>query len=585
MQESGVVQQRVYTGTLELEMVCLGNIPLNKLGKAKLTPTRTIECEPKSFYVINPQKYGYQVSVHASCTHNEMAALHNRHLIDRSYIPFDNQYWNKNVDYAKTWNFDIEPTTYHNIVMSYKGGKRKIYWRAMMDLRTNGLRDTDHYIKMFIKYDKLAVGDIQNKMPRAIQYRTARYNLSIAVFLKPYEHVFYSMPGNGPSGTRIVTKGLSNVDIADLLIFKASHFDKPIYLGLDHSKFDSTVRKEHLVTEHNCYNRVFKSNWLRFLLRRQLHNKGFSRTGIKYKVEGTRMSGDYNTGLGNSILNRLVLESFVRGLKHEILLDGDDSIVIIEYDDLNKLDLSHFGRMGFETKCEVYDDIQHIDYCQKRLVFSNPPTMVRNPVRMLSNMAVCLKRYLPKSYIGWVKSVYDCERLGNPGIPICRSFPDLKVKAVKDEDYDRKMESASVRVDCSLQAVCDSWGLDVVTLADMDSSVQRYLGYNSHNGKNRLLSQSIQPLDSLSNAGGTTKHEASIIERFYSLYASNSECWSAIGTPVMGYAADVKCPTQRPTRDQPPDIHSKTTTKKRPQINKRGTPSERRRNRRHVKGS
>lgn len=416
----------------------------------------------------------------------------------------------------------------------------------MLEVRKTYLRANDHYVHMFVKPDKLSVDCIYKKAPRAIQFRSTRYNLVLATYLRPYEHAFYEWPGIGPSLTRVVTKGLNRSQIAELFLEKASYFADPCFLSCDHSKFDSTIRTEHLRSEHSLYNRTFKNNRLRLLLQQQLINYGFSRRGIKYKVEGTRMSGDYNTGLGNCLINRVVLETFVKHVKHEIMLDGDDSVVIVERQDLHKLNFSHFERMGFETKISKQFDITKAEYCQSRLVFSNPPLMVRNPIRMLSHLSLCLRTYQPSDYMRWANACFECERKSCPGVPIFRSLPELSVGKLYDQDYYRKVETfVEEPVECTISALSTSWDLEEHYVEELDKLVNTYLGYNSTDiiGFCRQYRSSLFRYSELWsnewNANGSfKKHKAAISSRFRALYSSNHECWDAIGTPIVEYAVD-----------------------------------------------
>lgn len=367
----------------------------------------------------------YQISFHKPCQHNELLALTNRHLIDRTYLPFEAAYWRENVKkVVKDWKFDLQPASYLEVAMSYRGGKRRIYMKARDDL-INGLgRKSDGYVRMFIKPDRYPADAVEGKMPRAIQYRNPRFNLQLATYLRPFEHQFYAHPGMGPSGTRVVTKGMNPIDIAKLFIEKSAHFKNPVYISSDHSKFDSTVRVEHLRTEHAQYMRSYPGcGHLHRLLQRQIHNVGFSRNNLSYSMKGSRMSGDYNTGLGNCLLNRIVLESWLSHIKHEIMLDGDDSVVIVEKDDLHRLDEGHFLRMGFETKIEYNSDITQVLYCQKRLVLGDTVAcMVRDPIRALSNMCVCLSNIQGNGLLKWLRGVAQCEYYCNNNMPIFRAF-------------------------------------------------------------------------------------------------------------------------------------------------------------------
>lgn len=507
-----------------------------------------IECVPSYTYLINPPIEGYQINVHRNCTCNELRALYNRHLIDRTLPEYDKDYMIKNFRRVSTnWKYNINKCDYKEIVNCYRGGKKRMYYKAMIDLQT-GLRKTDAHIKMFVKPDKIPISDIETKPPRAIQYRNPRYNLKLASYLKPFEHEFYGMLGN--DGLRVVTKGLNAVELAKLFMEKAALYENPVFIECDHSKFDSTINVDHLKFEHSVYLRTFKSSDLRKLLRMQVYNKGFSRTGIHYTIKGTRMSGDYNTGLGNSLINRAALESWLP-LNSSILLDGDDSIIIVERRDFHKLNFEHFAKCGFTTTVAVKSNIEEVEYCRKRIILTGP-TMVRDPLRILSNMSLCLRNYGLRGFKKWAYGVMECERLSNPGVPMVRNFP--KGAVIKDDEYYRKLEFANKTpmVDVSLVDYANAWGLDHHIMNMLDGHVKQYFGYNHSDIVGLLISLRFlktSPVEPVFKyvIDTHTIHTERISCRYNSLHTSANTSWHSIGPPIVGYEPHAECSPCHPS--------------------------------------
>lgn len=443
-------------------------------------------------HVIHPT-VGYGISAHETCSCNELLALCNRHLIDRTYIKYEHQYFIENSKFLLNEVEALEPTAFLTIVNKYRGPKRKMYLSALKQLNEEGLNPRDYQIKMFVKAEKMPLEKVNTKPPRAIQARSPKYNLSIGRYLHVFEEWLYPRSGGGPSGTRSITKGLNPQEIAKLLIEKASWFRNPLFIAADHSKFDSTIRKEHLKFEHACYDKAFRSGYLRRLLHKQIVNRGRSRYGIRYRVTGTRMSGDFNTGLGNSLINFVVLKSFVKHVKAEILLDGDDSILIIEMDDRDKLDFTHFERMGFETTYEFFDDITQVDYCQCKLVLSTVPTMCRNPCRALSHAAVCLRKYTPDRYQLWFGNVADCLAQTNQGMPIYSVYYDYAdTTTILDEDYTRRMEGVvRGRLKVERMPFFRTWGIDPEAQQRIESVLRNFKPYKNFKTKSNRKNDRI----------------------------------------------------------------------------------------------
>lgn len=357
---------------------------------------------------------GYSIEVHSNCQCNQIQSLVKRHLIDRTYIQFDARYFDEyKRSFMQLLPKHVQRSDPLSIVKRYSGVKRRWYSYALTRLAAG---HCNHRVTMFVKPDKYSSADIYDKAPRAIQYRSREYNLLLATYLAPYEELLYPGLQFGLHGRHIV-KGLNNFERAELFLAKVKQFKDPVFLELDHSKFDSTLRTEHLRFEHACYKRAFpRCPQLVKLLKSQLFNVGYAE-GIKYTVKGTRMSGDFNTGLGNSLINAYVLYSLGQrmGGPFDCILDGDDSVVIVERADADRWPRT-FHRMGFETKFKMTDNIHQVDFCQCRFMSVPVPNFVRSPLRVLSHTMVLRKR---RSKFGSVIRGYGhCEAALNPGIPI-----------------------------------------------------------------------------------------------------------------------------------------------------------------------
>lgn len=362
-------------------------------------------------YIIHDECY--QVSVHNSCQCNELHALYRRHLIARNT--------ELDVEFLQTMlpvNVDCERISYDEVVSGYTGRKKRMYYGAMLTLiQSPWFLHSWSRVKMFVKPDRYPAADIYDKIPRAIQYRKPEFNLLLATYLKPYEHAFYE---NALSniGLRSVAKGLNNFQRAANLVEAATYFRNPVYVLCDHSKFDSHVTVHHLKWVHQQYLRTYPHSYLlRALLKYQLTNKGTTKSGIKYTVKGTRMSGDYDTALGNTLLNYAILNTCFNHIKNHIFLDGDDSVIIVESDDLNSVDFSMFSRLGMTTETQVVREAHEVEFCRAKL-YPEGPLFMRNHKRSLSNLCVSLKTYTGEGIKRYYAGVGVGELCINNGVPI-----------------------------------------------------------------------------------------------------------------------------------------------------------------------
>lgn len=428
------------------------------------------------FNIVVPQQVGWRVGVHSSCVCNELQALHNRHLVDRGHH-FQAQRWTRAYrNFSKIYLSDIkaQPIKIQEVLAGYSGSKKRMYYRAMKDYFDVGLCGSDRHVKMFIKPDKIPAGKIKD--PRAIQYRSPKFNLVFSSFIKPIEHALYSGLVGGASNTRFIAKCLNPVERAELLLRKAAAFDRPRFWLLDHERFDSCVRVEHLKSTHHAYRRIVGRHLaLHWCCQAQLLNKGFTKGGIRYRVRGTRMSGDADTALGNSLVNAVVLFAWVEGRKFDMLLDGDDSIVILEDGDVPPFDV--FEQLGFTTKIASTLDIRQAEFCQSRLINTVPPRFVRAPMRVLSHSAGTVDNHGMRYWKTWVGSVGMCELVCNKGVPVLQEFgrqlSEVSWRYQYDEHMQQRMGSLPRTRTC--QRVTDRARLDFYVAWGIAPDEQRAL--------------------------------------------------------------------------------------------------------------
>lgn len=392
-----------------IEGVCLGGRGSGLLAKgAWIKPTKSEPEHSKTIATIacvNDLAYG--VSIHSNCACNQYIALTNRHLIARGKH-FD-------LPYFKLWFtqykpvFDVKPYSPLEFCKHYRGAKKRMYITAC-----ETLHDWSPSIKMFVKVERHPQGSIQDKDPRAIQFRGRQYNICLGRHLRAIEDHYYKHPS--------VAKELNQLQRATRLREMWKEFTNPMVVLLDHSRFDASMNKYHLRAEHKWYKSMFPH--LHNLLRCQERNYGRS-SAWKYHVIATRMSGDYNTALGTTYINHNIIQSWleVSQVKGEFLIDGDDSVVIVEKRDVHRLNFDHFKLMGLKTKSSFVDKFSEIEFCQSRPVKTVKGwVMVRNPQRVISNMQLCLRQYRGVASLRWLKAVCEAEFSNAVGVPFLQPF-------------------------------------------------------------------------------------------------------------------------------------------------------------------
>lgn len=288
------------------------------------------------------------------------------------------------------------PQTAEEFCDDFRGQKRKRYQSALASLRVKPIRRADSFPSVFIKPEKW----FEWKAGRVISARNPRYNVCVGRFLKPVEHdVYRAIDQVFESAT--IMKGYTPERRAAVIRGHWAAFNDPVAVGQDFSKFDQHISGAALQYEHGFYKPVYSDPELDRLLSWQLATTCYANCPdgrVKYEVEGGRMSGDMNTALGNCILSASLLWAYTRekGIKIRAIVDGDDSVTFMERADLNRYlkDIVPWMRVrGFILKCEEpADEIFRVEFCQCRYVALEPPTMVRNPLKAITQDHVWIDR-------------------------------------------------------------------------------------------------------------------------------------------------------------------------------------------------
>lgn len=412
-----------------------------KLG-TKLLPhcshrAKTSECVDKRethkvFDYSIPQLNEGVVWTHKGCVCNEQVALRERHQLDtgaRYTTEKDKVLRNMQglVEQQGEGYPELVRNSFGQVISHYTGSKRKLYEQGAASLLIEPLSlPLDARVRMFLKDDKYHTWEF--KAPRCIQFRNKRYGICLASYLQPIEEFVYQLKDT--TGTRVFAKGRNLSERANDLREKWDSFIDPIALCLDHSKFDCHVSLELLKQEHKFYESFFPGDRkLHQLLRAQLVNKGSTRNGTTFKTTGTRMSGDQNTGLGNSILNYGMLLEYVGSSRAAFYIDGDDSVVLVERSDSHKLDLNCFKQFGMSTKLDIAEEFERVEFCQCRPVFDGVSWhLVRNPWRVLARLPWVVKRNHLPIIPRYVKSVGMCELAMNTGIPVIQTVATAMIE-------------------------------------------------------------------------------------------------------------------------------------------------------------
>jgi len=386
--------------------------------------------------------------VHANCTHNEIAALCLRSLAplphpdDRRPGELFNLAFGRIAAICRRycgskWS-DLRTA------QSYSGSMGRRYLEAERSLRVDGpLRSSDTYLRAFLKAEKLGVGKFGK--PRLIYPRSPRYNLRLASWLKPFEHWLWGfltarrLFGGAP--IRVVAKGLSPRQRANLIVRKFNQFKDCVVFEVDGKAFEAHVSTGQLRLEHLCYLAAYHGcRELQGVLSHQLRLVGVTSGGVKFSRSGGRASGDYNTGMGNSLIMLAAVMSGLQGVPYDVLVDGDNALVFLPgayTSEISGFASRVLDQCGQEMVLErPVDRLEAIRFGQSAPVYLGHRlgwTMTRDYTRVLSG-ALSSHRWLSEPKYGrrWLNGVARCELSLARGVPVLQAFALQVLRATED---------------------------------------------------------------------------------------------------------------------------------------------------------
>lgn len=390
-------------------------------------------------------------SVHANCPHNEVAAL-----VRRSFGPLPKPVdaplgAGVSAEFARLARFARRYSGHKwgllETAHSYSGSMRRRYIEAERSLKVDGwLTSNDVYLRAFLKVEKHnAMAKFQK--PRLIYPRSPRYNLVLASRLKPFEHWLWGRLTArelfGGSRTRVVMKGLTPRERANQLVRKFESLDSCVVFEADAKAFEAHVGTAQLRGEHDIYHAAYPGDRvLRGLLREQLGLRGQTASGVKFSREGGRASGDFNTGMGNSLIMLAVVVGALRSynIPFDVAVDGDNALVFLRGRDASRVlcDFSSVVLANSGHELELESPVDYIEGMRfgnshpvKLLPSSDGWVMVRDWRRVLSG-ASASHRWLrePAFAREWLTGVAMCELSLARGVPVLQAWALELLKAM-----------------------------------------------------------------------------------------------------------------------------------------------------------
>jgi hypothetical protein len=234
------------------------------------------------------------------------------------------------------------------------------------------LRRGDAVVKNFVKQETSA----SLTDPRNISPRTDQFLATFGPFISTIEHAMVSVPW--------LVKGL-NMDARETRMMRLFNFKR--FIETDYSRFDMTLSADMIQqVEHSIFREIASllgvdmTPELENCLALTLQTTGVSSSGIRYKILGTRCSGDAHTSIGNGLINRFNTWLCLRTLPDgswDSIHEGDDGFIGVheEYADAAVANLQFLECLGFSLKVKSTSVPHMVTFCGRHA------TMTANGVR------------------------------------------------------------------------------------------------------------------------------------------------------------------------------------------------------------
>lgn len=326
---------------------------------------------------------------------------------------------------------------------------KRRYAQAYYSLYDQKLTKKDFVIKMFVKFEKEELSAVFKKPPRAVQFANPRLTFTVGKYLHRLDHVYYDTANFLEPYLSPFAKGMNGNTRYEMFVEKCARFNDPVYIMTDISRFDSCQNEEWLTEQHKFEASHFgktHSKFLRFLSNTRIKGKGWSTNGLKYQYSGGRMSGYFDTSQGNGFTHLAMwcLEFYDSPCPWDILLDGDDGVIIVERKHVkwfcDKVDTT-VERSNFEIKSSWTDNVLEIVFCQSR--FCAPlRTMIPDPNRYLARVPWTIKNFeSKKSWLMYFSMVGSGMTHVFKYVPLLQKLGErmVEIGGVRRMKYDKDM--------------------------------------------------------------------------------------------------------------------------------------------------
>jgi hypothetical protein len=499
---------RIYQGILEAECDRSNPEAVKHVGPADLSnlvsafaSNRTNEVISLKYRALRP---GLEIRIDKFkqfrawiFTHiNDLFPHPNRFSDDSSVRAASNRH-NEGMDPVRAWTFEFWNSRFpRRRALEHERAHRMLQAVPFKALVVNQIRKT------FVKVEKKTSGfggEYEDSAPRTIQGQQHEANVIIA----PWVQAFAEALKKSWCKKHLMTfaSGMNALQIGEWWEECGGHnHPSQIYIEDDFSKMDAHFRPEMCLLEFDIYRHFGCPDEVYALMCAGIHTVGYTRTGVKYSIEGTRKSGDSFTSVGNTILNGLMhLYAFCITnnctpddlVNCDLEIDRFYSSIVVGDDGVFRHSAAKqvapygqiLGELGFKVKPVVLQSSYRTQFCSGRFWPSDKGVIHGpKPGRIIAKLGFTLSpQHKDPNYF---KSVLHCLRRDVAHIPILNDYIETLYKKlpgktvhVQDSDFYHKFHSPIMArpVDESLSMVDELYGWGLTELRDWKRFVSQKL--------------------------------------------------------------------------------------------------------------
>lgn len=409
------------------------------------------------------------------CGCNESDALVRRHILDtlpefKTSSPVKVALRQGVLEMARVLSGErLKQLSFSEVMENTRNNIKKRYQQAHFNIHNNRIYADEGIsrISCFVKFEKIPETKMLEQKPaRCIQFRSYEYTYLLKSFICAHSLLIKETDKkvNDQYIRTIFTKTYDNEGIASTIRDSWDSMKDPVAICLDHSKWDGHYDTELLELEHEYWLTIHRDRLLKRLLSLQLKNKGISQNGIRYKSKGKRMSGEYTTSEGNSLMNYNMIAAVLKTLgvlRFRVHVNGDDSITIVERQDVKVIveNLKLFRYLNMETEIEaVAEDFRQIKYCQTSPIRVMQDgvlkwLMIKDPIRAMSRSCYTDLKF-KQAISRYTAGVGLCELACSSGVPMLQAWAMFMIKSANyarplgcvDKMPARLMQKSHIRI-------------------------------------------------------------------------------------------------------------------------------------------